>query len=334
MDESARFITTKTPLRITFAGGGTDIPAYSNEYNGAVVSATINKYIYVTVARNFYNDEIRLSYSKTENALKNIDDIKHPSVREAMRMLDIRGGVQIISITEIPSHGTGLGSSSSFLVGLLNALHAWIGEAASQKQLAEEAVHIEREVLKEPGGKQDQYMAAWGGIQLMEFNKDGSVAVKPTLLRAADRKKLNENLLLLYTGKERDSTIIHKNQHNEISSHLDAYEEMKKLAYDTYDSFSLNNYSNIGHILDANWKLKKQLAGGITDPVIDDYYSRAMQNGAEGGKLIGAGGGGFMMFYAKPEFHERIKKALPELQEVDFRLEPFGSRITSIEDNE
>ncbi|MEM1755637.1 MAG: kinase, partial [Thermoplasmata archaeon] len=176
MSDDFRVITTRTPLRITFTGGGTDIPAYYRKYGpGAVVSATINKYIYVTVAKNFYRDEIRVSYSKTENAIKNVDDIQHPTVRESLKLLDIKSGIQIISITEIPSRGTGLGSSSSFLVGLLNALHAWRGEAVSPKQIAEEAVKIEREILKEPGGKQDQYMAAFGGINLMEFFPDENV---------------------------------------------------------------------------------------------------------------------------------------------------------------
>ncbi|MEM2705885.1 MAG: kinase, partial [Thermoplasmata archaeon] len=192
MSNDFRLIITKTPLRITFTGGGTDIPAYYRKYGpGAVVSATINKYIYVTVAKNFYRDEIRVSYSKTENAIKNVDDIQHPTVRESLKLLDIKSGIQIISITEIPSRGTGLGSSSSFLVGLLNALHAWRGEAVPPKQIAEEAVKIEREILKEPGGKQDQYMAAFGGINLMEFFPDENVSVKPTLLKAEDRKMLN-----------------------------------------------------------------------------------------------------------------------------------------------
>jgi D-glycero-alpha-D-manno-heptose-7-phosphate kinase len=247
-------------------------------------------------------------------------------------MLDIKGGIQIISVTEIPSHGTGLGSSSSFLVGLLNALHAWLGEAPSQKQLSEEGFRIEREILKEPGGKQDQYMAAFGGMQLLEFNRDDSVQVKPVLLNKESKKLLNQNLLLLYTGKERDSTSIHKEQQRNVDKNLDGYAEMKEIAYETYKSLSSGRYNEMGRLLDANWKLKKKLANGITDQTIDNYYERAMQNGAEGGKVIGAGGGGFMLFYAKPEFQEKIKRALPELSEVQFLFEPFGSRIIYIED--
>ena len=204
MSNNFKIVTSKTPLRITFSGGGTDLPEYFKNYHqGAVLSSTINKYIYVTVAENFYKDEIRISYSKTENALKSIEQIQHPTVREALRMLDIKSGIQIVSITEIPSGGTGLGSSSSFLVGLLNALHTWIGEVVSPKQLAEEAVKIERDILHEPGGWQDQYIAAYGGINLFEFFIDGNVNVKKQLFRNEELKDLQNRLVMFYTGTER-----------------------------------------------------------------------------------------------------------------------------------
>ncbi|MEM3333463.1 MAG: kinase, partial [Thermoplasmata archaeon] len=229
MSDNFRVITTRTPLRITFAGGGTDIPAYYRKYGpGAVVSATINKYIYVTVAKNFYRDEIRVSYSKTENAIKNIDDIQHPTVRESLKLLDIKSGIQIISITEIPSRGTGLGSSSSFLVGLLNALHAWKGEAVPPKQIAEEAVKIEREILKEPGGKQDQYMAAFGGINLMEFFPDENVSIRKI---DTNLDLLNENLMMFFTGIERDGTSIHSVQRTLVDKNLEKYNSARDLAY-------------------------------------------------------------------------------------------------------
>src|SRR5208283_5097252 len=177
--QEKRIVLSKTPLRITFAGGGTDIPSYYGKHGpGAVVSASINHYIYVSVGVNFYPDEIRVSYSKTENALKSINQIKHPTVREAMRLLGVKSGIQLVSITEIPSRGTGLGSSSSFLVGALNTLHARRGERVSARQLAEEAVLIERRILKEPGGMQDQYIAAYGGIKYMEFDRHGKVSMR------------------------------------------------------------------------------------------------------------------------------------------------------------
>lgn len=323
-----RIILTRTPLRITFVGGGTDIPAYYKEYGpGAVISAAMDKYIYILVGTHFYKDELRLSYSKTENAVKKIDDIQHPTLREALRLLDIGSGVQVVSMTEVPSAGTGLGSSSSFLVGVLNALHAWKGEFASPDQLAEEAVHIEREVLKEAGGKQDQYMAAFGGIQLMEFNKDESVAVKPAPVSKSKLDELNDHLLLLYTGIQRDSTKIHVSQRQEIGNHLQEYARMKGLAYEAFDSIVDGDMQKLGKLLDENWQLKRKLSGGISDPTIDGWYNTAIKAGALGGKIIGAGGGGFMMFLAPPERHQMIKAALKDLHEEKFRFESSGSRI-------
>ncbi|MGC8662936.1 MAG: kinase [Thermoplasmata archaeon] len=332
MTNDFRLVITKTPLRITFTGGGTDIPAYYRKYGpGAVVSATINKYIYVTVAKNFYRDEIRVSYSKTENAIKDVDKIEHPTVREALKLLDIKSGIQIVSITEIPSRGTGLGSSSSFLVGLLNALHAWKGEAVSPRQLAEEAVKIEREILKEPGGKQDQYMAAFGGIQLMEFFPDENVSLKQTLLGLDDRIKLKDHLIMLYTGRERDSTKIHVEQTTKVVEKIENYNKMRDLAYKTYEKLASNKWYELGELLDENWKLKKELSNSISDKEIDQWYEKAKKAGAAGGKLMGAGGGGFFLFFINPEKRERLKKDLKELKEEPFTFEPFGSRILYME---
>ncbi|MGB9814743.1 MAG: kinase [Thermoplasmata archaeon] len=334
MANDFRLVITKTPLRITFTGGGTDIPSYYRRYGpGAVVSATINKYIYVTVAKNFYRDEIRVSYSRTENAIKNVEDIQHPTVREALKLLDIRSGIQVISITEIPSRGTGLGSSSSFLVGLLNALHAWRGEAVSPKQLAEEAVKIEREILKEPGGKQDQYMAAYGGINLMEFFPDENVSIRPTLLKLEERNMLNEHLIMLYTGRERDSTKIHMEQMNTVDDHVHNYNKMRDLAYRTHEILAQGRWEDLGYLLDENWNLKKNLSNGISDQQIDQWYEKGKAAGAIGGKLMGAGGGGFLLFFVPPEKRPFLKKALSELQEEPFRFEPFGSRILYMEGN-
>ena len=324
-------VTTKTPLRITFTGGGTDLMDYYRSHGpGAVVSATMNKYIYVTVARNFYRDEIRVSYSKSEDKLKSVDEIQHPTVREALRMLDIRSGLQIVSITEIPSRGTGLGSSSSFLVGLLYALHTWLGEPVSQEQLASEAFHIEREVLKEEGGKQDQYIAAYGGIRLMEFNSDESVSMKPIVLRNEKRELLQSSLMMFYTGRERSSAEIHKEQVKSIEGKLDAYDEMRGMAYKTYDAIAKCDIEELGDLMDANWKLKKRLGSRISDSEIDAYYEKAIGAGALGGKLMGAGGGGFLLFVAPKDRHADIARALG-LQEEPFRLDPLGSRIVNME---
>jgi len=327
-----KLITTRTPLRITLAGGGTDIPAYYRKYGpGAVVSATINKYIYVTVAKNFYKDEIRVSYSKTENAIKDVEKIEHPTVREALKLLDIKSGIQVVSITEIPSRGTGLGSSSTFLVGLLNALHAWRGEAVSAKQLAEEAVKIEREILKEPGGKQDQYMAAYGGIQLMEFFPDENVSLKQTLLSLDARKNLNDHLIMFYTGRERDSKKIHEEQMDMVDEKVENYNKMRDLAYITYETLSKGKWEDLGALLERNWELKKELSNNITDTEIDRWYEKAKKAGAVGGKLMGAGGGGFLLFFVDPQKRQNLKKELNELNEEPFNFEPFGSRILYME---
>lgn len=323
-----RMIMTKTPLRITFVGGGTDLPSFYKAHGpGAVVSAAINKYIYIIVNKKF-DGKIRVSYSHTEIVDK-VDEIKHPTVREALRLLNIDGGIEIVSISDIPSEGTGLGSSSSFLVGLLNALHAWKGELASPRQLAEEAVKIEREILKEPGGKQDQYIAAYGGIELIEFNKDDSVIVKPVIMPEEKRRELRENLILLYTGKQRKSTDIHKSQMKETDKKVELYKKMGDLAVNLYDSMSKGKIEDTGRLLHENWLLKKQLTQGISDDSIDVMYKSAMEAGAEGGKLIGAGGGGFLLFYANKTKHRKVSEAL-KLKLEPFDFEALGSRIIHV----
>lgn len=326
-------VMTKTPLRISFSGGGTDLPGYYEEYeSGAVVSAAITKYIYVTVSNHFHKDEIRVSYSKTENAIKNIDDIAHPAVRAALKYLDIKSGIQITSITEIPSNGTGLGSSSSFMVGLLNALHVWQGDMIGPKKLAEEAVYLEREVLKEAGGRQDQYIAAFGGIQLMEFHKGGSVNLTSLHLSKVQATSLERHMRLEYTGKERSSTSIHINQSSQIHEHIDAYHKMRDLALESANFIKSSNFAALGGAMHENWVLKKSLAGGISDKRIDEWYESAMKAGAFGGKILGAGGGGFMLFVADPKDHERIQAALGGMKKEEFSIEPFGSRVIHVED--
>ncbi|MEM3966104.1 MAG: kinase [Thermoplasmata archaeon] len=332
MSNDFRLIITKTPLRITFTGGGTDIPAYYRKYGpGAVVSATINKYIYVTVAKNFYRDEIRVSYSKTENAIKNVDDIQHPTVRESLKLLDIKSGIQIISITEIPSRGTGLGSSSSFLVGLLNALHAWRGEAVSPKQIAEEAVKIEREILKEPGGKQDQYMAAFGGINLMEFFPDENVSIRKI---DTNLDLLNENLMMFFTGIERDGTSIHSVQRTLVDKNLEKYNSARDLAYNMVEAISKVDIKKIGDIMYSNWKLKRDFSPGITNEKIDLIFEKCMKAGALGGKIQGAGGGGFFLFIVDDKNKENVKKSVPELIELPIKIITKGSEIVYSEKNE
>lgn len=324
-------IMTRTPLRITFTGGGTDISSYYREHGpGAVVNAAINKYIYITVNKKFDN-EIRVSYSKTE-IVPHVSDIQHPTVREALRLLGIDGGIEIVSMSDIPSGGTGLGSSSSFLVGLLNALHAWKGEFAPPRQLAEEAVEIERNVLREPGGKQDEYIAAYGGLQFMEFNRDESVVVKPIIMAEEARDGLWRHLQMLYTGRQRASADLHKVQSAGTLPNLKSYDSMRDLANRLYGNLTNGDWRDTGRLMHENWMLKKKLAGGISDNTIDDWYSRALAAGAIGGKIMGAGGGGFLLLFTPPERHEAVRLALPELVEQEFEFEPQGSSIVYVGD--
>lgn len=321
---------SKTPLRITFVGGGTDISDYYLTHDkGAVVSASINKFIYIIVNKKF-DSKIRVSYSKTE-IVDTVDQIEHPSIREALKFLKIDGGIEIVSISDIPSGGTGLGSSSTFLVGLLNALHAWKGEYTSPEQLAQEAVKIERGILKEPGGKQDQYMAAYGGLNMLEFYPDETVTVKPIIASEEVREKLQENLLLLYTGIQRGSKEIHASQARNLKNMEANYDSMVKITEETFRSLSNGEYNSIGSYLHKNWLLKKELSDGISNAVIDTAYQMAMKSGATGGKLIGAGGGGFLLFYAPSETHKLITKNIGMRPEF-FRFEFQGSRIIHVGD--
>jgi D-glycero-alpha-D-manno-heptose-7-phosphate kinase len=325
-----RMIMTRAPLRITFVGGGTDLPFYYERRDyGAVVSAAINKYIYVTVNRKFDND-IRVSYSKTE-MVDSVERIEHPAVREALRLLGIDKGIEIVSISDIPSRGTGLGSSSTFVVALLHALHSFRGEFVNQDELAREAVKIEREILKEPGGKQDQYIAAYGGVNMMKFMDNGSVDVTPLISHDSNLKKIEDSLLLLYTGKERKSTEIHTDQINGSGNKMDVYDKMKGLTEETFRAVCDGDADTLGKKMHENWMLKKSLSGKISDGWIDDLYSKAVRFGAKGGKIVGAGGGGFLLLVADSEKHELISRELG-LRRTDFKFSQSGSRVIFVGD--
>ncbi len=324
----AGFVLTKTPLRITFAGGGTDTPAYYKEHGpGAVVDAAIGHYIYVAAGNNFYPDEIRVSYSMTENALKSVDDIRHPTVREAMKLLRVEGGIQIVSITEIPSKGTGLGSSSSFLVGVLNALHNRKGQKVAPRQLAEEACLIERERLKEPGGLQDQYIAAYGGIKYMEFDSDGRVSLSDIRINYESMLELQSQIMLFYTGIERSSTRIHATQALGVQKNLEQYNRMRGLAAEARDAIEAGDWEAVGGILHKGWLIKRRLAGGISNTRIDGWYEMARKGGALGGKILGAGGGGFLMLFTPREKQAGVRRALRGLREIPVRFETMGSTV-------
>ena len=276
-------------------------------------------------------DEIRVSYSKTENGLKSVNEIQHPTVREAMKLLDISTGIQIVSITEVPSGGTGLGSSSSFPVGLLNALDTWIGGTVSPRQLAEEAVKIERNILGEPGGKQDQYIAAFGGIQFMEFERNENVILKRISIKGEKLSELNDQLMRFYTGVERKSVDIHKDQSNGIGINRSGYDRMRDIAKETKECLESYDFNHLGKMMDENWNIKKSLSKKISQNVIDNWYSQAINTGAIGGKLIGAGGGGFLLFLTPLERQNHVLDALNVLERHRIQVENLGSKVVFLE---
>lgn len=320
-------IISKTPLRISFVGGGSDLPSYYLNRGGAVVSTTINKYIYVTVNKKFDN-QIRASYSITEFA-KHPDKIRNELIRESLKLTGIYSGIEITSIADIPSK-TGLGSSSSYTVGLLNALNAYRGVYTSPKELADSACEVEINLCGHPIGKQDQYAAAYGGLNLIEFNTDGTINVSPIIIKPSSLHRLENNLLLMYTGLTRSTSTILKEQNKNNKTNqksVSSLKEMVNLARELRTALSRHNLKKFGEILDANWELKKKLSSRISNPKIDRWYQTAKKNGAIGGKLLGAGGGGFLLFYAPVNKHNKIIKSLPKLQPIEFEFDSTGSSI-------
>jgi D-glycero-alpha-D-manno-heptose-7-phosphate kinase len=325
-------IISRTPLRISFAGGGSDLPAFYHKEPGAVLSTTIDKYIYITVNKKF-DHKIRASYSITE-IVDQVDELRHELIREALRLVDLPNGIEITSISDIPSQGTGLGSSSTYTVGLLKALYAHTGCHAGAEQLAEEACFIEIERCGKPIGKQDQYIAAFGGLQYIQFNPDESVFVDPVICKLETKVELQHRLLLMYTGLTRSANGILEEQSNNTKNSEEkraTLRRMTRLAQELRQALQMNDLNGFGEILHQGWIEKKKLASGISNPMIDDWYETARQNGAIGGKLLGAGGGGFLLLYAPPECHAEIIKALPDMRPVNFNLEPQGSKIIYVE---
>lgn len=325
-------IITRTPLRISFAGGGTDLKAFYDQEPGGVFSTAINKYIYITVNPKFDN-KIRASYSMTE-MVEHPSQLKHELIREALKLVDIEGGVEITSISDVPSRGTGLGSSSSYTVGLLHALYAYTGQLINAEKLAREACHIEIERCGKPIGKQDQYIAAFGGFQFIQFNSDESVYVDPLTCSQEVKESLQQHLLMLYTGVTRSANDILSEQRQKTLDDANTrgiLRQMRELADALRLSIFSNHLDEFGNILHEVWMLKQTLTKQITTMQINTWYERARQNGAIGGKLLGAGGGGFLLLYAPPDAHAGILRALPELRPIDFRFESQGSKIIFIE---
>lgn len=321
-------IISRTPLRISFVGGGSDIASYYRYSPGAVVTTAINKYIYIMVEKQF-DGRIIVQYSKTE-IVKRVVDIRNNLVREAMKMTGIDGGIHVTSISDVPAEGTGMGSSSAYVVGLLNAFYAYQGKYVSAQQLAREACTIEIEILRKPIGKQDQYIAAYGGFQYIQFHPDHTVSIDSIVCLSETKKILEKRLLLLYTGLTRstDSILAKQSKHMEIEvEKRNNMRTMVELAGFMRESVSNNDLHTFGDLLDKNWSLKKTMTDHITTKQIDRWYGIAKKYGAVGGKVLGAGGGGFLLLYAHPQFHGKIKKVLHELVPLDFQFEPQGSKI-------
>lgn len=319
-------IITKTPFRISFVGGGSDLEAFYSQHPGAVLSTSINQYMYISSHKYFDEDQIRVKYSQTET-VSNIADLKHPILKSVLQRFKLNG-IEISSIADIPG-GTGMGSSSSFTVGLLHNLYTSIGKEVTKKELAEEACHIEIDLLKEPIGKQDQYAAAYGGMNVIRFEKNGNTIVEPVKISPNLLEELESNLLMFYLGSQRKASDILSEQKKNTSSadKTQSLIKMVNLVEDLKNSLEAGNLNDMGSILHENWILKQQLASAITNPEINDCYEIALKNGALGGKLLGAGGGGFMLFYCKKDKQPQLINALNKLRRFHFSFENKGSTI-------
>jgi D-glycero-alpha-D-manno-heptose-7-phosphate kinase len=323
-------IISRAPFRISLGGGGTDLPSYYSRYGGFLIGAGINKYVYLSVNRRFY-DSIRLSYSQTE-IVESVEDIQHHIFRETFKYLGVERGIEAVSVADMPAN-SGLGSSSCFTVALLNALHAYRREYMSPEQLAEEACHIELDLLKQPIGKQDQYIAAFGGITCLTFDKDGKVLVERLNLPEDILSELQYRLVMFYSGKERNSADILTEQDRKTKE-LDpqttsALHRIKEIGLETRRQLERGRIDSLGELMDEHWKTKKQLSTAISDDYIDECYDLARKNGASGGKIMGAGGGGFFLFFVDPGKKRRLIDAVTPvgLKHVDFDFDYQGAKI-------
>lgn len=318
-------IIVQTPLRISFFGGGTDFPAFFMEEGGCVLSSAIDKYIFVTVKERF-DHKLRIGYTQTE-MVDNIDEIQHELIRESLRLTGTVNSIEVTTMGDIPSEGSGLGSSSTVTVGALHALYAYQGEMVSAEKLAREACSIEIDKLQKPIGIQDQYIAAYGNLRFFDFQPSGEVKVEKVPIDTESRRALNDRFLLFFTGVSRKADGILKEQKANIQDRKTILREIKQMVYEARQDLTRGDFDAFGNLMHQSWILKKRLAGAITNGAIDDMYELARRSGAIGGKITGAGGGGFLLLYVPYERQSAVRNALCELQELPFRLESDGSKV-------
>ena len=318
-------IVVQTPLRVSFFGGGTDFRSFFAIEGGCVLSSAIDKYIFVTIKERF-DHLLRIGYTRTE-MVESVDDIRHELIREALRKTGIRQGVEVTTMGDIPSAGSGLGSSSTVTVGALQAMYTYRSEIVPAERLAQEACEIEIDILGKPIGVQDQYIAAYGGLRFMEFAPEGQVRCEKIELGVDLRRRLNESLVLFFTGVTRRADSILDEQKRNISDRVAVLRDMRQMAYAARDELRAGNLEAIGNLLHEGWQLKKQLASQISNGAIDEMYEAARRAGATGGKITGAGGGGFLLLYCPPEKREAVRTALKPLQELPFQTEQDGSKV-------
>ena len=318
-------IIVQTPLRISLFGGGTDFPSFYMEEGGCVLSSAIDKYIFVTIKERF-DQKLRIGYTRTE-MVDDIDQIQHELIRESLRLTGIEHGVEITTMADIPSEGSGLGSSSTVTVGALHSMYAFRGEIVTAERLAREACMVEIETLNKPIGVQDQYIAAYGGLRFFEFCPGGEVRSQRVEVSPEAHRQLNDNLLLFFTGISRKASTILGQQKSNIRERKSELRELGHMACQAHCDLKQGNLDNLGALIHESWELKKRLAGAVSNGTVDEMYECARRAGALGGKLTGAGGGGFLLLYVPYESQKRVRSALRGLQELPFRLEADGTKV-------
>lgn len=321
-------IICRTPTRISFFGGGTDYPKWYLEHGGEVISTTINKYSYITIRHlpKFFDYKFRIRYYKTEET-QTVEEIQHPSVRECARFLGLNDGFEIAHNSDLPA-GSGLGSSSTFTVGMLHSIHALQNYMPTKRELALNAIHVEQDLIGEAVGSQDQVAAAWGGFNRIKFGAENTFELDPIIMDRTRLIELQNNLLLCFTGFARSAPEIASHQIKETPARQKELTDMQSLTKEAFTILRNNSpIDDFGKLLDIQWKIKKSLTNKISNPIIDQIYMTGIGAGAIGGKLLGAGGGGFMLFYANPEKHQAIKSVLKDKLFVPFRFESTGSKI-------